>query len=53
MKKYRFWFDEFNYGVSFGNNVLEAFLFFLSRGFVYDDVIQIDVEDITSSERMF
>jgi len=46
MKRYRFWFNDTNYGISKGYTIQEAFKFFLDFGFDYLDVIKIDIEEI-------
>lgn len=44
MHRYRFWFDDVNYGISKGSTPKDAFEYFLNKGFDYTDVIDIEIE---------
>ena len=49
MRRYRFWFDDTNFGIGIGNNAIEAFKFFKDLGFDEDDIIKFEFEVVANN----
>lgn len=44
--KYKFWFNDNDFGISEGNSISDAFKCFILCGFDFDDVENIEIEEI-------